>query len=156
MFRVINRIIPLKNYSIYDKIYLRYFVLICNKRLFMAERGVFMDYWKNIGTNIRLLRKNRGLTIEDLACVLDIAPGFLGLVERGTRGVSLANLARICMFFNVTMDQLVKGRVEVEPYVADADALRGKVNDLAFSLTDEEIKVITGNMKKVLTLKHRD
>ncbi len=115
-----------------------------------------MDYWKNIGTNIRLLRKSRGLTIEDLACVLDIAPGFLGLVERGTRGVSLANLARICTFFNVTLDQLIKGRVEAVPYVADEDSLRVKVNDLAFSLTEEEIKVITSNAKKVIALRQRD
>ena len=122
----------------------------------MVERGVFMDYWKNIGTNIRLLRKSRGLTIEDLACVLDIAPGFLGLVERGTRGVSLANLARICTFFNVTLDQLIKGRVEAVPYVADEDSLRVKVNDLAFSLTEEEIKVITSNAKKVIALRQRD
>ena len=115
-----------------------------------------MDYWKNIGTNIRLLRKSRGLTIEDLACVLDIAPGFLGLVERGTRGVSLANLARICTFFNVTLDQLVKGRVEVEPYVVDKDSLMGKVHDLAFSLTEEELKVITNNAKRVMALKSKE
>lgn len=115
-----------------------------------------MDYWKNIGTNIRLLRKSRGLTIEDLACVLDIAPGFLGLVERGTRGVSLANLARISNFFNVTLDQLVKGRVEAEQYVADKNSLMGKVHDLAFALTEDELKVITSNAKKVMALKSKE
>ena len=96
----INRIIFLKKYTLYAKIYLRYFILICKLNNLCVGKGCFfMDYWKNIGTNIRLLRKSRGLTIEDLACVLDIAPGFLGLVERGTRGVSLANLARISIFF---------------------------------------------------------
>jgi transcriptional regulator with XRE-family HTH domain len=111
-----------------------------------------MDYWKNIGANIRTLRKSRGLTIEDLACVLDIAPGFLGLVERGTRGVSIANLNKICGFFDVTLEQLIRGKVEAEPYVADKDSLKSKVLDLAYSLTDDEIKVVTSNMKRVMAL----
>lgn len=115
-----------------------------------------MDYWKNIGANIRKLRKSRGLTIEDLACVLDIAPGFLGLVERGTRGVSLANLHRICQFFDVTLDQIVREQVEAKPYVAEKDSLKAKIQDLAFSLTDEELKIIISNMRKVAAINGKD
>lgn len=111
-----------------------------------------MDYWKNIGANIRILRKSRGLTIEDLACVLDIAPGFLGLVERGTRGVSIANLNRICEFFDVTLEELVKEQVEVKPYVSEKNSLKTKIQDLAFSLTEDELKVVISNIKKVVAL----
>ncbi len=111
-----------------------------------------MDYWKNIGANIRILRKSRGLTIEDLAYVLDIAPGFLGLVERGTRGVSIANLNRICQFFNVTLEQIVKEQIEVKPYTPEKNTLKTKVRDLVFSLTEEELKVVISNIKKVMAL----
>lgn len=111
-----------------------------------------MDYWKNIGVNIRILRKSRGLTIEDLACVLDIAPGFLGLVERGTRGVSIANLNRICEFFDVTLEEIVKEQVEVKPYVPEKNSLKTKIQDLAFSLTEDELKVVISNIKKVIAL----
>ncbi len=111
-----------------------------------------MDYWNNIGTNIRKLRKSRGLTIEDLACVLDIAPGFLGLVERGTRGVSIANLNKICEFFNVTLEQLVREQIEVKPYIAEKNSLKTKIQDLAFSLTEDELKIVISNMKKVMAV----
>lgn len=114
-----------------------------------------MEYWENIGANIRTMRRSRGLTIEDLACVLDIAPGFLGLVERGTRGVSIANLNKICEFFGVTLETLVKEQVKAEPYVAEEDALKSKVRYLAFSLTEEEIKVIVSNMKKVMAISNK-
>lgn len=115
-----------------------------------------MDYWKNIGANIRLLRKGRGLTIEDLAFVLDIAPGFLGLVERGTRGVSIANLNRICEFFDVTLDQIVLEQIEVKPYVPQKNSLKIKIQDLVFSLTDEELKVVISNMKKVMAINNKE
>ncbi len=113
-----------------------------------------MNYWKNIGNNIRILRKSRGLTIEDLACVIGIAPGFLGLVERGTRGVSLSNLKKISDFFDVTLELLVKENVDTKLYSPDEDLLRKKLNDLAITLTDEELKVAISNMKRVLTLKN--
>ncbi len=114
-----------------------------------------MEYWKNIGSNIRTLRKSRGLTMEDLAYVLDIAPGFLGLVERGTRGVSLANLAKICSFFDVTLETMIRGTVTPEPYVPENDTLKRKAKDLAFSLTEEEIKIVVSNMKKVMAYKNQ-
>lgn len=63
---------------------------------------------KIIGTNIRFKRKEYNLTIEDLSEILDIAPGFLGLIERGQRGTSIVNLAKISDFFGVTLDDLIK------------------------------------------------
>ena len=41
-----------------------------------------MDYAKIIGSNIRYERKRRGLTIDDFAKVIGMAPGFLGLIEK--------------------------------------------------------------------------
>lgn len=63
---------------------------------------------KIIGTNIRFKRKEYNLTIEDLSEIVDIAPGFLGLIERGQRGTSIVNLAKISDFFGVTLDDLIK------------------------------------------------
>ncbi len=123
-------------------------------QLFYLE-GEAMNYWENIGANIRTLRKNRGLTIEDLAFVLDIAPGFLGLVERGTRGVSISNLNKICRFFDVTLDELIRGKVETKLYVADENSLKTKVMDLAFSMSEDELKVVISNIKKVMAINHK-
>lgn len=66
-----------------------------------------MDYNKIIGSNIRYERKKRDLTIEELSDILSIAPGFLGLIERGQRGTSIKNLCKIADFFSLTLDQLI-------------------------------------------------
>ncbi len=57
-----------------------------------------MDYNKLIGSNIRFERQKRDLTIEELSEILNIAPGFLGLIERGQRGTSIKNLCKIAEF----------------------------------------------------------
>ena len=63
-----------------------------------------MNYTKTIGSNIRYERKLRGLTIDDFAKVIGMAPGFVGLIERGQRGTSIANMVRIAEFFDITLD----------------------------------------------------
>ncbi len=72
------------------------------------------DYNKIIGANIRYERKKRDLTIEELSDILAIAPGFLGLIERGQRGTSIKNLCRIADFFSLTLDELITRYVEEE------------------------------------------
>lgn len=66
-----------------------------------------MNYSEIIGSNIRYERKKRHLTIEDLSEILGIAPGFLGLIERGQRGTSIKNLVTIANFFSLTLDELI-------------------------------------------------
>ena len=65
-----------------------------------------MDYAKIIGSNIRYERKRRGLTIDDFAKVIGMAPGFLGLIERGQRGTSVKNMVAIAEFFDISLDDL--------------------------------------------------
>ncbi len=60
-----------------------------------------------IGSNIRYERQRRGLTIEELSDILDIAPGFLGLIERGKRGTNIGNLVKIADFFSISLDTLI-------------------------------------------------
>lgn len=78
-----------------------------------------MDYMKNIGSNIRYERRQRGLTIDDFARIIDMAPGFMGLIERGQRGTTIPNLVKICNFFDITLDELItkdlsKGSVKIK------------------------------------------
>ena len=66
------------------------------------------EYTKNIGSNIRLKRKQKGMTIDELAEKIGMAPGFLGLIERGQRGTSMSNLVKISDLFGITMEQLIR------------------------------------------------
>lgn len=54
-----------------------------------------MDY-KDFGQRVRLARKERGMTQEQLSEQLNISPSFLGHIERGTRVPSLDTLTNLC------------------------------------------------------------
>lgn len=50
-----------------------------------------------VGTNVRALRQERGLTQEQLAFESDIDLTYLGGIERGRRNPSLLVIARIAL-----------------------------------------------------------
>jgi transcriptional regulator with XRE-family HTH domain len=54
-----------------------------------------MEAKKLVGWNIRRLRVERGLTIEELAAKADVAPAYLGQVERGAVNVGVVILGRV-------------------------------------------------------------
>ena len=48
-----------------------------------------------VGRNIRVLRRERGLSQEDLADVLGVHRTYMGGVERGERNLTLRTLERL-------------------------------------------------------------
>ena len=50
---------------------------------------------KAFGARLRVLRKERGLSQEDLALTCELDRTYVGGVERGERNVSLINIHRI-------------------------------------------------------------
>ncbi len=62
---------------------------------------------KYIGENIRQLRINKGLTIEELAEQANISESFLGLVERGVSGVSVETVINISNVLEITTDSIL-------------------------------------------------
>lgn len=53
------------------------------------------DILKLVGEKIRLIRKEKGLTQEDLAEMADLQHSYIGGVERGERNISLLTLEKI-------------------------------------------------------------
>ena len=74
--------------------------------------GIFMYYAVEIGENIRILRKTKGLTQEKLAEPADICVGWLREIEHGCANVTrdiLDELARamavpVWIFFALKLD----------------------------------------------------
>jgi len=54
-----------------------------------------MDWGKIVGANVRRLRKERGLTQEQLAMETEIDLTYLGGIERGRRNPSVSVLGRL-------------------------------------------------------------
>jgi transcriptional regulator with XRE-family HTH domain len=63
---------------------------------------------RHFGRRIRRLRKERGLSQEDLALACDLDRSYIGGVERGERNVSLVNIHRIAGALDVEPAELLK------------------------------------------------
>lgn len=62
------------------------------------------------GKRIRNLRKNLGLTQEDLAEQLGVALNTISRIEIGQRGVSIDLALELAVHFNSTLDYIIAGR----------------------------------------------
>ncbi|MCD7854743.1 MAG: helix-turn-helix domain-containing protein [Clostridiales bacterium] len=116
-----------------------------------------MDYNKIIGANIRYERRLRNLTIEELSEVLGIAPGFLGLIERGQRGTSLKNLTRIADFFSITMDTLITRTFDTlgqDDGKSPLELKRLAARSLVDSLNEYELEYFITCLKSFVKLKN--
>ena len=63
----------------------------------------------SVGANIKRERKRAGYTQERFSEMIGIGPKSLSAVERGTVGVSLSTLLRICKVLSVSSDVLLLG-----------------------------------------------
>ena len=60
----------------------------------------------HIGNTIRARRKSLNLTAEQLSELIDISPSYLGLIERGSRGLSLPKLLKVSVILDCSIDEL--------------------------------------------------
>jgi transcriptional regulator with XRE-family HTH domain len=63
---------------------------------------------KKFGIRVRELRKDLGLSQEELGFKSNIHRTYIGAVERGEQNVSLDNIGRIAKHLKVTLTELFK------------------------------------------------
>ena len=63
-----------------------------------------------IGKRIRTERERAGLTREQLAELVDITSRFVADIERGSVGISVPTLRKICEVLNISSDSLLWGK----------------------------------------------
>ncbi len=61
-----------------------------------------------LSQNLKLLRASRGLSQEALADLVGLHRTYIGSVERGERNISLDNLERIAVAFEISISQLLE------------------------------------------------
>ena len=83
---------------------------------------------KESGKRIAALRKEKGLTQEQLAEKLNISTSTLGKIERGIQGFSIDLLIEIGIFFGISTDYILIG-CEIRNYEA-AKELDSVINQL--------------------------
>jgi transcriptional regulator with XRE-family HTH domain len=66
------------------------------------------------GEKLRTLRKQRGMTIRELAEALGFTThGYIGDLESGRRKPSLELAVKVADFFNIPLDQLARDDFEL-------------------------------------------
>ncbi len=61
------------------------------------------------GKRIQLLRKQKGLTQEDLADLVGVDRSYMGFVERGERNPTLDKITKIAKAVKITLSALFQG-----------------------------------------------
>jgi transcriptional regulator with XRE-family HTH domain len=70
----------------------------------------------DLGTRLRALRAERGLSLSQLESATKISSSFLSLVESGKSDITISRLVRLADFFDVELSDLVDGgRTERRP-----------------------------------------
>lgn len=63
-----------------------------------------------LSQNLKTLRASRGLSQEALADLVGLHRTYIGSVERGERNISIDNLERIAVAFDISVSQLLEIR----------------------------------------------
>jgi transcriptional regulator with XRE-family HTH domain len=70
----------------------------------------------DLGTRLRGLRTDRGLSLSQLEAATAISSSFLSLVESGKSDITISRLLRLADFFEIEINDLVSGsRVDRRP-----------------------------------------
>ena len=70
-----------------------------------------IDY-KDLGSRVRALRRDQGMTQETLAEKVGLSTSFLGHIERGSRIASLETLVMLCNTLKVSPQELLAASLE--------------------------------------------
>ena len=65
---------------------------------------------KESGLRIQKLRKQSGMTQEQLAAKMNTSISNLGKLERGLQGLSIDLLINLALFFHVSLDYIILGK----------------------------------------------
>lgn len=69
------------------------------------EKELFL---RNIGNNIRVARKAKNLSQEELAFKINSARNFIGCIERGEKAPTVYVLYKIASVLSVSVEKLVE------------------------------------------------
>lgn len=104
---------------------------------------------KLVGTRIRALRKERGLSQEALGEKGGFHFSYIGQIERGEKNVSLLNLHKIAESLEVNLVQLFAYQNE-KFMVTSAESDIQDIVDMLRDANDEKIRVAKNVLKELL------
>ncbi|WP_054028564.1 helix-turn-helix domain-containing protein [Bacillus sp. FJAT-28004] len=107
-----------------------------------------------VGENIRLLRKKRGLSQEQLALRADINASYMGQVERGEKNPTIDVLSKIAIALQTPLERIVN--VVSSPHAAvdtDDEGYASKVAHQMNGLSLKEQEAVYKFVKQLVQFK---
>lgn len=93
-----------------------------------------------VGNNIRRARLARRISIDEMADILGLTSGFVGLIERGERGASTYIILKLAIAFNVTTDSFFYGTDALTPVSDYKSALVEKAATIAREIPENRLE----------------
>ena len=70
----------------------------------MAKKKILVSF----GDKVRELRKEKGLSQEELSFKADLHRTYIGMIERAEKNITLINIAKIAKALGVSINELTK------------------------------------------------
>ena len=112
-----------------------------------------------IGENVRKERLARGISIDELADLLGLTPGFVGLIERGQRGATPITLFKLSNVFGTPIDKFFYHTQDFLPSLVETplDQLkREKIASLTSDFSDAEVDFVIATVKGLRNISRSD
>jgi len=61
------------------------------------------------GNRVRLLRKERNLSQEELAFKAGLHRTYIGMIERAEKNITLCNIEKVALALNINIEKLFNG-----------------------------------------------
>lgn len=110
-----------------------------------------MDYIFNYGERLRDLRRERGLTQEEVALRADITTSYYGQIERGSANPSVALLEKICAVMGISISDIF---TDADTNPLNIDALSMQIIHQLNGKSDEEKELILSMIKTAFRLQN--
>ena len=68
----------------------------------MSKKKILVDF----GDKIRVLRKEQGISQEELSYKADLHRTYIGMIERAEKNITLVNIDKIAKALNVDLKEL--------------------------------------------------
>ena len=97
-------------------------------------------YWEIVGDRIKSLRLKHNLSRVQFGKMIGISGQYLSLVEKGTRGLSVGSIVKICKTTGVSADYILFG----------VDTLQDQTIDVIKELSNEQLDIVLDIVKQVV------
>lgn len=114
---------------------------------------------KLIGRKLHDIRKDRGITIQQLSKDSGISVGYISMVERGRSNPSLGSIQRLCAALNVTLMELLNdiGSTSIVVHAEDRVSIGGdSVNSNTLNCQYESLTNGKHQLSALLSTHFRD